>query len=460
MKNYCNGKLIQVLKVNFEALAIAIDKIKNYSVFGMVTAIKGLAVEASGLSSFASIGAGCKIISDDVEVLAEIVSFEGDKAVMLTYGDTTGIALGARVELADFGSAVNPCKDWLGRVLNAFGDPIDDKGVLGKGLKSYPLKASAPDPHKRRRVEGKLDLGIRAINAFTSCCRGQRLGIFSGSGVGKSMMLAMMIRYAKTDIKVIGLIGERGREVQEFIQEYLGPEGLKKSVVIVSTSDEPALARRRAAYLCMAVSEYFRDQGMEVLTMVDSVTRFAQAQREIGLSIGEPPTTKGFTPSVFAELPRLLERAGPGTVTQGNITAFFSVLVEGDDTNEPIADTVRGILDGHLVLDRNIAMRGRYPAIDIIKSISRTMPMCNNDHENAIVNRAREYIAIYNDIADLVRIGAYKKGNDAKADAAIKYHEALEKFLSQNYKEHEPLEKTYDLLAKAIEFDNPAAVNQ
>lgn len=440
--------------MNFHAVACAIHEIKNYSVYGIVSAIKGLAVEVSGLSSFASIGAGCKVITEHSEILGEVVSFEGDKAIILTYGDTIGIALGCRVEVADFGSSIYPTKEWLGRVINAFGQPIDSKGIMPHGDIAYPLKANAPDPHKRRRVQGKLDLGIRSINAFTTCCRGQRLGIFSGSGVGKSMMLAMMMRYAKTDVKVVGLIGERGREVQEFIQEYLGPEGIKNSVVIVSTSDEPALARRRAAYLCMAVSEFFRNQGLEVLTMIDSVTRFAQAQREIGLSVGEPPTTKGFTPSVFAELPRLLERAGPGTSEQGNITAFFSVLVEGDDTNEPIADTVRGILDGHLVLDRNIAMRGRYPAIDVIKSISRTMPMCNNDHENAIVNKAREYIAIYNDIEDLVRIGAYKKGNDPKADAAIKYHDALEKFLGQNYNEKESLEKSYELLAQAIEYNN------
>jgi len=271
---------------------------------------------------------------------------------------------------------------------------------------------------------------VRALNTFLTCCRGQRLGIFAGSGVGKSVLLSMLARNVAADISVIGLVGERGREVQEFLQDDLGPEGLARAVVVVSTSDEPALMRRQAGYLTLAIAEYFRDDGRDVLVLMDSVTRFAMAQREIGLSAGEPPTAKGYTPTVFTELPRLLERAGPG-IGDGSITGIFTVLVDGDDHNEPIADAVRGILDGHIVMERAIAERGRYPAINVLKSISRTMPKSADPAFVPVIRKARTVMATYADMEELIRLGAYRPGSSAEVDEAIRLHKPLESFLAQ-----------------------------
>jgi flagellum-specific ATP synthase len=281
------------------------------------------------------------------------------------------------------------------------------------------------------------------------------MGIFAGSGVGKSVLMSMLCRYTTSDVNVIGLIGERGREVQEFIEDNLGAEGLARSVVVVATSDEPPLMRRQAAYLTLAVSEFFRDQGNEVLCLMDSITRFAQAQREIGLSAGEPPASKGYTPTVFAELPRLLERAGPGLAGTGNITGLFTVLVEGDDHNEPIADAVRGTVDGHIVLDRAIAERSRYPAINILRSISRTMPECNSEAETALIARARALIARYDDMAEMIRLGAYRKGTDPQVDEAVALNPAIEAFLSQRIDERSTLADGYRQLAEILGMELP-----
>ncbi|NQW00060.1 MAG: FliI/YscN family ATPase, partial [Rhodospirillales bacterium] len=277
-----------------------------------------------------------------------------------------------------------------------------------------------------------------------------RMGIFAGSGIGKSSILSMMARHTSADVGVIGMIGERGREAREFIEDHLGEEGLAKSVVVVATSDEPPLVRRQAAYMTMAIAEYFRDRPKQVLCLMDSVTRFAMAQREISLSTGEPPTSKGYTPSVFAELPRLLERAGPGVKGQGSITGLFTVLVEGDDHNEPVADAVRGILDGHIVLEREIAERGRYPAINILRSVSRTMPACNTADQNALVARARQLMAVYEDMAELIRLGAYRRGSDPQVDEAIRYHDPLEAFLAQEIGEATDLDACYNALAEIL----------
>lgn len=429
-----------------------IERVADYKLFGRVTSVKGLLIECAGLSEVVSIGSRCRIIArDDRQVTAEVIGFKDKTTLLMPFTEVDAIGAGCKVLFVESQSLISPDMSWLGRVINAAGEPIDDKGSMLRGDTAYPFKNNPPPAHKRKRVGYKLDVGVKAMNAFLSCCRGQRMGIFAGSGVGKSMLIAMLTRYADTDVKVIGLIGERGREVQEFLEEYLGEEGLKKAVVIVATGDESALMRRQAAYLTMAVAEYFRDIGKEVLCLMDSVTRFAMAQREIGLSAGEPPTAKGYTPTVFAELPKLLERAGPGMEGQGSITGLFSVLVDGDDHNEPIADAVRGILDGHIVLDRSIAERGRFPAINILKSISRTMPGCNTDNENDLVMKGRRLLATYNDMAEMIRLGAYRKGSDPEVDMAIQYFPAIEKFLSQKPGESRALEECYVELATILD---------
>lgn len=437
-----------------------INNIQEVTVTGSVVAVLGMLIECSGIERMLSIGARCRVIGvrgisgEPPSVSAEVVGFQNDRALLMPFGSLEGIGPGAKVIIEENASVCYPSDMWLGRVINAMGEPIDGKGPLMRGAKPYPLRAEAPSPHERVRVRGKMNMGVRAINTFLSCCRGQRMGIFAGSGVGKSILMSMLARNSQADINVIGLIGERSRELQEFIEDDLGEEGLKRSVIIVATSSEYSLLRRQSAYLTMAVAEYFRDTGRDVLCLMDSVTRFAMAQREIGLSAGEPPTSKGYTPTVFAELPKLLERAGPGKKGQGSITGLFTVLVEGDDTNEPVSDTVRGILDGHIILDRNIAQRGRFPAINILKSVSRTMPDCNNEQENALVQVARRLLSTYDDMAEMIRLGAYRKGSDPEVDQAIKYFPALEDFLRQRKDEKTTLDEGYDQLAKLLGIGN------
>jgi flagellum-specific ATP synthase len=361
-----------------------------------------------------------------------------------------GVRRGCRAVVSSAAATVRPSIGWLGRVVDAMGRPIDGKGPLPAGPATYPFRNAPPPAHARRRVGEPLDLGVRALNTFLTCCRGQRMGIFSGSGVGKSVLLSMLARNVAADVSVIGLVGERGREVQEFLQDDLGEDGLSRSVVVVSTSDEPALMRRQAGLLTLAIAEYFRDDGKDVLVLMDSVTRFAMAQREIGLSAGEPPTAKGYTPTVFTELPRLLERAGPGIAEQGTITGIFSVLVDGDDHNEPVADAVRGILDGHIVMERSIAERGRYPAINILKSISRTMPRAADPAYLDVINRAKQVMATYADMEELIRLGAYRSGSSPEVDEAIRLHGPLEAFLTQSKEESTSLAEGYSQIAQII----------
>ncbi|AIL65788.1 Flagellum-specific ATP synthase [Rickettsiales bacterium Ac37b] len=429
----------------------SINLINDFAVYGEVTSIRGLIVECKGLESFLTIGTHCLIINNTQEILAEVVGFKEKTAILMPFGDLDGIGIGSKVKLISERPLIYPEQNWLGRVINAFADPIDNKGSLPPGLTGYSLKNSPPPAHKRQRINNKIDLGVKAINSFTTCCYGQRMGIFAGSGIGKSVLMSMITRYAKADIKIIGLVGERGREVQEFIHSYLGEEGLLNTIVVVATSDEPALVRRQAAYLTLTLAEYFRDQGKEVLCIIDNITRFAMAQREIGLASGEPPTSKGYTPSVFSELPKLLERAGPGT-NNTSITGFFTVLVEGDDQNEPITDTVRGILDGHIFLDRTIAERGRFPAVNILRSISRTMPECNTEQEYQLIQYAKKLISIYHDMAEIIRIGAYKRGSDPEVDQAILYHPKLEHFFTQHPRESVDLKTSYQQLAEALDY--------
>ena len=433
------------------SLLTNLTQIPEYHLYGRVTAVLGMLVEVGGVQRRLSIGDRCRIAARGRRHLAcEVVGFRDDHAILMPFGALEGVGLGCKAEVVDVEPVVSPTEKWLGRVVNAMGEPIDGRGPLPEGDTAYPLRNRPPPAHARQRVRGKVDLGVRAINTFLTCCRGQRLGIFSGSGVGKSILLGMMARYTAADVNVIGLIGERGREVQEFIEDNLGEEGLARTVIVVATSDESPLMRRQAAYMTMALAEYFRDRDKDVLCMMDSITRFAMAQREIGLSAGEPPTSKGYTPTVFSELPKLLERAGPGC-GRGSITGLFAVLVEGDDHLEPITDAVRGIIDGHIVLDRAIAERGRYPAIDILRSLSRAMPDCNTAEENAIVLRARQMLANYEDMAEMIRLGAYRVGSDAKTDEAIKYYPALEGFLSQDRNDRSDLASGYAQLAAIFE---------
>ncbi len=432
-------------------LAEEIEGIDEFSVSGRVSEIQGLLVVCEGLQGILGIGGRCRIACrNGRSITCEAVGFRGQNVLLMPFEPLDGVALGSRVEVVQSEASVKPNPRWLGRVINALAEPIDGKGPLGTGPDRYTLRRQAPPAHSRQRVGGKVDLGVRTLNTFVTCCRGQRMGIFSASGVGKSVLLSMMARYTSSDVTVIGLVGERGREVQEFLQDNLGTEGMKRSIVVVATSDESALMRRQAAYLTLTCAEYLRDQGLNVLCMIDSVTRFAMAQREIGLSAGEPPTSKGYTPSVFSELPRLLERAGPG-VDEGSITGLFTVLVEGDDHDEPVADAVRGILDGHIVMERSIAERGRYPAINVLRSISRTMPNCNTETENDLVSRARTLMATYSDMEDMIRLGAYRRGSDPQIDEAIDYHDQLERFLAQNIDESCSLGEGYEQLREILD---------
>ena len=419
--------------------------------FGSVSAVRGMLVEISGVRTELSVGDRCRICARGERCIpCEVVGFSGDKVLLMPFVSLDGVGPGNKVDVCNARPVLYPDPSWLGRVINAMGEPVDGKGPLIKGKTPYPVHNSPPPAHSRQRVGGKADLGVRAINTFLTMCRGQRMGIFAGSGVGKSSLMAMMARHTVLDVSVLGLIGERGREAREFIEDDLGEEGMKRSVVVVATSDESPLMRRQAAYVAMTVAEYFRDLKKDVLCMMDSVTRFAMAQREISLSVGEPPASKGYTPSVFAELPRLLERAGPGAGT-GTITGLFTVLVDGDDHNEPVADAVRSILDGHIVLDRAIAERNRYPAINILRSVSRTMPDCNTDEENEIVSKARRYIAAYEDMAELIRLGAYKKGSNKEVDEAIFYYPKIEAFLSQKKNEKVTLAEGYMQLKEILD---------
>lgn len=433
-----------------QALLADIDQISAVETYGRVQSVQGLMVGIVGPLHTMSVGARVSIEgTSGKDITCEIVGFRAGIALAMPFSSLDGVRMGAPVKVEGEAVSIQPSHGWLGRVVNALGEPIDGKGPIKQGPKSYTLKNAPPPAHQRNRVGPPIDLGIRALNTFTTCCQGQRMGIFSGTGVGKSVLLSMLARNTACDVAVIGLIGERGREVQEFIHETLGEAGLHRSVIVVATSDEAALMRRQAAYMTMTMAEYFRDSGDQVLCMIDSVTRFAMAQREIGLSGGEPPTTKGYTPTVFAELPKLLERAGPGT-GKGAITGLFTVLVDGDDHNEPIADAVRGILDGHIVMDRAIAERGRYPAINVLRSISRTMPDCISPEQRPLVIEARKLMSTYADMEELIRIGAYRAGTSPEVDEAIHFHPHFEAFLSQGKDEYTSIEQSFELLAQIL----------
>lgn len=419
--------------------------------FGTVAAVRGALIEVEGLLGSARIGSRIVIDCEDGPVDAEVTGLDRQIAHCLPFTDPHGLATGARVDLLGRRSELRPADCWLGRVVDGLGRPIDGKGPLAPGPDARQLKSGPPAAASRARVGRKLETGIRALDLFAPLCQGQRLGLFAGSGVGKSTLLSMLARWVETDVAVIGLIGERGREVQEFIEDDLGPEGLARSVVVVATSDTPALMRRQAAWTTLALAEHFRDGGRDVMCLMDSVTRFAMAQREIGLANGEPPATKGYTPTVFAELPRLLERAGPGGPGQGSITGLFSVLVDGDDHDEPIADAVRGILDGHIVMSRKIAERGRFPAIDILKSVSRMLPHCHDETENRLRLAAVRLLSTYGDMEELVRLGAYEAGADALVDEAVRLAPAIEGLIKQTKNDRGSAAEAFSQLAALME---------
>jgi flagellum-specific ATP synthase len=413
------------------ALARAIGTLDPDQRFGTVVAVRGALIEVAGLAGAAQIGSRVAIRAADGIVEAEVTGLDRNLAHCLCFRDPQGIASGTRADLVAGQFVLRPADAWLGRMIDGLGRPIDGLGPLPAGTHPRPIKAPPPAAAARARVGAKIETGVRALDIFAPLCAGQRLGLFAGSGVGKSVLMSMLARWTACDVAVIGLIGERGREVQEFVEDDLGPEGLARSVVVVATSDEPALMRRQAAWTTLAIAEHFRDQGLNVLCMMDSVTRFAMAQREIGLASGEPPATKGYTPTVFAELPRLLERAGPGRPGEGAITGLFTVLVDGDDHNEPVADAVRGILDGHVVMSRRIAESGRYPAIDVLKSVSRTLPHAHSDAENVSRIEARKLLSLHADMEEVVRLGAYKLGASAEVDRAIALAPRIEALINQ-----------------------------
>lgn len=415
-------------------LETLIDQVKQaelYKRYGKIKRVIGLMIESVGPP--VSIGDVCYIhTSDYTKVSAEVVGFHDQNVLLMPYGSINEISPGSLVEATNRPLTIKVGKGLIGNVIDAIGQPLDGSS-LPKGLLPYLTDQMPPNPLIRPRILEPIEIGVKTIDTLLTVGKGQRVGIFAGSGVGKSTLLGMIARHSEADINVIALIGERGREVREFIEKDLGPEGLNKSIVIVATSDQPALMRIKGAYTATAISEYFRDQGYNVNLMMDSVTRVAMAQREIGLATGEPPTTKGYPPSVFATLPKLLERTG--TSSKGTITAFYTVLVDGDDLNDPIADTTRGILDGHFVLDRKLAEQGQYPAINILKSISRVMPQITTEKEQKLAQEMRAILATYEENYELIQIGAYKKGTSKEVDHAIQLHGKVIAFLKQQMDE-------------------------
>ncbi len=417
-----------------------------YKWYGKVTRVVGLTIESKGPQ--ASIGDLCYISAgknQEVKIKAEVVGFRDEFVLLMPLNGTAEIAPGSLVEATGRPLEIKVGSALIGQVIDGCGELLTNE-ALPKGLTPFPTNNEPPNPLMRPRISERMSLGVRAIDALFTVGKGQRIGIFAGSGVGKSTLLAMLAKNSAADVNVIALIGERGREVKDFIERDLGEEGLRKTVLVVATSDQPALMRIKGAMTATAVAEYFRNQGLEVNLMMDSVTRFAMAQREIGLAIGEPPTSKGYTPSVFAMLPRLLERSG--TDVKGSITAFYTVLVDGDDMNEPIADAVRGILDGHLVLDRKLANKGQFPAINVLKSISRVMAdIVDSPHQQA-ANRLRQVLSIYEENEDLINIGAYKHGSSSEIDEALQMYPAIINFLKQTTTEVSSLEQS---VARLIE---------
>lgn len=423
---------------------------------GKVAKVVGLTVESIGPA--AKLNDLCHIITNDSNqvINAEVVGFRDDRVLLMPYDLTAGIGLGSRVENTNVPLKVKVGPEILGKTLDGLGNPIDHSEL--SGMQSYSVEAEPPDPLEREIIDEILPLGVRAVDGLITIGKGQRIGIFAGSGVGKSTLLGMFARNTKADINVIALIGERGREVREFIERDLGPEGMARSVVVVATSDKPALIRKKAAKTATAIAEYFRDQGKDVLLMMDSLTRFSMAQREIGLASGEPPVSRGYPPSVYSEMPQLLERAGRSD--KGSITGLYTVLVDGDDMNEPIADTARSILDGHIVLDRKIAHKNHYPAIDVLQSISRCMSSIASEEHKKASGILRNVLATYTEAEDLINIGAYKSGSNQEIDYAISKINEVNAFLRQDVYEKVDFNQMQEALISLFQETEDGTENQ
>jgi flagellum-specific ATP synthase len=418
------------MRLPLETYADLVPDLCPITVEGRITKVIGTIIEANGPAM--AVGGVCDIIpvnGERASIAAEVVGFRDDRILLMPLGKSDGVTPGSRITARHFQASVGVGNDMLGRVLDGLGLPIDGKPPT-RPERAVPLYAKPLNPLERERIHEPIDVGVRAINSLVTLAKGQRAAIMAGSGVGKSVLLGMMARYTNADVNVIGLIGERGREVREFIERDLGEEGLKRSVVVVATSDTSPLIRMRGAYLASSIAEFFRDQGKDVLLMMDSVTRFAMAAREVGLASGEPPTNKAYPPSTFAHLPRLLERAGTRK-GPGSITGLYTVLVEGDDMNEPIADAVRSIVDGHIVLERRLASRGHYPAINVLSSVSRLMSEVAEESHLETAYEFRRLLSDYEKIEDLVNLGAYQKGNNPKTDKALDMIDELNRFLRQ-----------------------------
>jgi len=435
--------------MNLADIIKSVDRVSPVIAQGRVNQVVGLVVESNG--PCISVGSQCEIESFNGQgrIPAEVVGFRRDRILLMPLGDMRGVEPGSLINLKESNSSALVGDDLLGRVIDGLGHPMDGKGPL-LCQHSYPLYAEPLNPMERERILEPVDVGIRAVNGLLTIGKGQRIGILAGSGVGKSTLLGMVARHTAADVSVIALIGERGRELKDFIERDLGEEGLARSVVVVATSDQPPLVRMRGAYLAMAVAEYFRDRNKDVILMMDSVTRFAMASREVGLAVGEPPTSRGYTPSVFAQLPKLLERAGNCT-GKGSITGIYSVLVEGDDMNEPIADAIRSIVDGHILLSRDLASRGHYPAIEILGSVSRCMIDVVEARQVRLARRFLETLADYRRSEDLINIGAYAKGSNPKIDFAMSMIEALNKYLRQDVDERASLNDSAEKLVQMFD---------
>ncbi|WP_129596925.1 flagellar protein export ATPase FliI [Anaerophilus nitritogenes] len=428
-----------MISLNKYKYAVETGNFIKYS--GKVSRVVGLTIESLGPA--VKLGELCLIypLKQDTPIQAEVVGFKDEKVLLMPLGEMDGIGPGSKVLATGDTLTVNVGEDLLGRVLDGLGNPIDDQGRINS-TKKYPVNNQPPNPLQRKKIEKVLSLGVRVIDGLLTCGEGQRIGIFAGSGVGKSTLMGMIARNTQADVNVIALIGERGREVREFIENDLQEEGLKRSVLVIATSDQPALVRLKGALLATSIAEYFRDTGKNVMLLMDSLTRFSMAQREVGLAVGEPPVTKGYTPSVFAALPKLLERSGNSD--KGSITALYTVLVDGDDLTEPITDTARGILDGHIVLSRKLANKNHYPAIDLLASVSRVMPNIVDEDHQKLSDEFKNILAVYKEAEDLINIGAYVKGTNPKIDHAIEMIDPLNDYLKQGI--HEKIDYQESLL--------------